>query len=419
MTETGDRMMADGAEYALDRDVLLQECRRDVPRVLAIAETLVNMDSGSSDLDGLRRKAEHLCECFERRGARAELVEADAPRRGSWNVVSRFKGTGRARILVLTHYDTVFPAGEAARRPFRCDGVNAYGPGVADMQTSIAMVLRAMDLLHDLLGFRDYRQITVFCNADEELGSWGGRRQIMDLAAEHDIALNMELSGADGSLITVSGRGMATGTLTVRGVSAHSAAEPPEGVNAGLELAYQLLHLSHLSDPVKRTAVNATLGSFGSRANVIPDHAEATLNIRVADPAEFARVEREIRRLIQDRLFAASHVSFDMRIDVPPYGNNPKTLELADRVRAMAREELGMELGYRHAIGSNDTSFAAQTCVSLDGFGPGCIAMHTEKECLPVASIAPRLYLFMRMIIEVCRGSMVPLEGGTEEGRRS
>ncbi len=400
----------------MDRQQLRKECEQSVAGVLQLAEQLVNMDSGSDDIEGLKRKAHFLQGAFARRGAQVCLREADAPRQGTWNVISRFTGKGRANILILTHYDTVFPAGEAARRPYRFDGTNAYGPGVGDMQTSIAMVLRGMEILRDRFGFDDYRRITVFCNADEEIGSWGGRRQITELAAEHDITLNMELSGARGDLITVSGRGSATGTLKVYGKAAHSAAEPPAGINAGLELAHQLLRLCVLSDQAKRTAVNATLGRFGSRANIIPDRAEATLNIRVADPAEFARVERDVRSIISSTLLEGSRVEFSMRIDVMPYGGNPVTMALAEKVRGMARAELGLELGYRHAIGSNDTSFAAQVCPSLDGFGPGCVGMHTQAEYMPVASVAPRLYLLLRMLEEICAGNVVSLarhEGGS------
>lgn len=393
----------------MDKNNLLAQCTATVPEVLRYSQTLVNMDSGTDDLAGLRHEAEYLTREFSALGAEVRWLEAAHPREGSWNLAVRFKGSGKAKILILTHYDTVFPAGEAARRPFHIHDDKAYGPGVADMQTSIAMLLAGLPILHDTMGCRDYDTLTIFCNADEETGSWGSREQIVRLASEHDITLNMELSGANGDLITVSGRGNANGILRIKGRAAHSAAEPPAGVNAGLELAYQLLQLSHLSDTGKRTAVNATLGSFGTKANIIPDTAEATLNIRVADPAEFARVERDIHTIIENRLFPESRVSFEMQIAVQPYGNNPVTLKLAEKVRSLARAELGMELGYRHAIGSNDTSFSAQVCPSLDGFGPGCVAMHTADEYLPISSVAPRLYILLRTIEEICKGNMVAL----------
>lgn len=391
----------------MDHSPLLDQCRQAVPEILSFTERLVNMDSGSDDIPGLERKAA-LLEClFTGLGAEVRLVESPAPGSAARNVVATFRGEGTARILILTHYDTVFPAGEAARRPFARDAERAYGPGVADMQASIAMLLVGLPLFHAVAG-RPYHTLTVFCNAEEETGSPGSRDVIRALAAGHHMALNMELSGAAGELITVSGRGMANGTLTVRGKAAHSAAEPPAGVNAGLELAHQLLQLRDLSRPDIRTSVSVTMGRFGTKPNVIPDSAEALLNIRVARHEEFARVEEEIRRRIRNRLFPESGVGFSMRIVFEPYGNTPEILELADRVRDMAREELGLELGYRHAIGSNDTSFSSECCPSLDGFGPGCVGMHSVDEYLPIATVAPRLYLLLRTLQEICAGRFVP-----------
>ena len=102
---------------------LLALCEEAEERVIELTERLVNMDSGTNDLPALEHKAHVLADIFRSMGADSvELREAAAPRQGSYNVVATFKGTGKARVLMLTHYDTVFPAGESARRPFRREG---------------------------------------------------------------------------------------------------------------------------------------------------------------------------------------------------------------------------------------------------------------------------------------------------------
>ena len=120
----------------MDCRKLMERCTATVPEVLAFSRQLVNMDSGTGNVEGLRRKAAFLTDALTGIGARVEWLEAAPPREGTWNLAATFRGTGTARILILTHYDTVFPAGEAARRPFRTEGDRALGPGVADMQTS-------------------------------------------------------------------------------------------------------------------------------------------------------------------------------------------------------------------------------------------------------------------------------------------
>jgi glutamate carboxypeptidase len=44
-------------------------------------------------------------------------------------VLATFKGTGKAKILLMAHMDTVFKEGSAAERPFHIKDGRAYGPG--------------------------------------------------------------------------------------------------------------------------------------------------------------------------------------------------------------------------------------------------------------------------------------------------
>lgn len=388
---------------------LYNACEKAQADILGLTEKLVNMDSGSDDLPELEVKANFLKEVFKSIGADVWLARSRMPAPPRPNPIAIFKGEGKAKILILTHYDTVFPKGEAAKRPYSIKGDKAFGPGVGDMQASLAMLAAGIPIFHTLYG-QPYAQLTVFCNGEEETGSQGSRNIIKELAAEHDITLNMELSGDKGDLITVSGRGMANGFLKIKGKAAHSAAEPPAGVNAGLELAYQLLALRDLSNLELRTSVNATMGSFGVKPNIIPDYAEAILNIRFANARECDRVEKEIRERIKNKLFPESEIDFKLDRVFEAYGNTPQIIELADKVRKLAKEELGLELGYRHAIGSNDTSFSSQVCPSLDGFGPGCSRMHSAEETLLVSSLVPRLYILLGTLKEICDGNFVPLD---------
>ena len=387
---------------------LLALCEKARGPLLDLTRQLVNMDSGTHDPEGLAAKARFLAARFAGLGATVELVEAAPPRQGTHNVVATFRGEGEARLLMLTHYDTVFQAGEAARRPFRLEDDVATGPGVADMQSAIASLLMGLDIWLHTLGRRHFHTLTVFCNADEETGSQGSREQIAALAARHHVAFNMEQSGEAGDLITVSGRGIAHGRLTVQGVATH-AGQAHLGHNAGYALCEHLLGLRHLSDEARGTAVNWTVARFGEKTNVIPDQAEATADIRVKDPAEFERVARDINAWLHAHPVAHCPASFQMTVQVQPFQNDATTRHMADAVRAFVREELGLELGYRHAIGGNDTSHAAQTCPALDGFGPGCIAMHTDKEQLPLDTLVPRLYILLRAWDETCAGRLLPL----------
>ena len=97
---------------------------------------------------------------------------------------------------------------------------------------------------------------------------------IRELGRSHHVSYNMEQSGREGELITISGRGIAKGTLSRDRHRLPRRGRTEKGRNAGYELAHQLLQLRDLSRPEIRTGVHWTMGSFGHKLNVIPDHAE-------------------------------------------------------------------------------------------------------------------------------------------------
>ena len=155
---------------------------------LKLLERLVNIDSGTGYADGLVQVGAIAVEELRQLGADIEILPAK-PAVGD-NIVATFKGTGKGRILLMAHTDTVFAQGTAAKRPFRIDGERAYGPGVSDDKGGIVTAIAVLKILQDLK-FRDYARITLLLNTNEETGSRGSRALIEQLAREHDVTLNL------------------------------------------------------------------------------------------------------------------------------------------------------------------------------------------------------------------------------------
>ena len=122
-------------------------------------------------------------------GAAIEAIPA-MPAYGN-NIVARLSGTGKGKMLLIAHMDTVFTKGAAAARPFRIEGGRAYGPGVSDDKAGIVVALSVLKIL-DELKFKDYARLTLMLNTNEETGSRGSRALIEKLAREHDVTLNLE-----------------------------------------------------------------------------------------------------------------------------------------------------------------------------------------------------------------------------------
>ncbi len=116
--------------------------------VLKTLEQLVNIDSGTGNERGVNQVGDLIADELRKLGARIEFHSA-APAAGK-NVVATLKGSGKGKILLIAHLDTVFADGTVAARRFRVDGKRAYGPGVADDKGGAVLALYSLKLLQQL-----------------------------------------------------------------------------------------------------------------------------------------------------------------------------------------------------------------------------------------------------------------------------
>jgi glutamate carboxypeptidase len=383
-------------------------CKAEERGVIEFPEKLVNMDSGSDDYPELHAKQAVLMDMLKELGAAVRTVEAAPPRQGTYNIVAEWKGAGDARIMYMNHYDTVWPKGEAARRPFAIRDNVAYGPGVSDTLCNFAAFRAMLRILLVKLGEKNFDRLTALFNCDEEKASLGSCGLIQELAAQHDVVYSLDGGGHAGERVTVSARGGAFCELHITGVESHSGAAPEKGRNAGYEMAHQIMQMRDLSDREMGTDVNWTMGNFGIKSNVIPGRAMMHANIRVTRKSEMDRVENDIRERIKNKLIP------DCRIEVrywhgrPPFQPNAET----DKLFACARRiggEINWPLEGEHSGGGTDSNYSSQVAPALEGLGLGGGGAHTPDEFLPLANIVPRLYLLVRLTRETLRGAVLPI----------
>lgn len=368
---------------------------------LAFLKTLVDQDSGSTDEAGLSAVAAIAVEELKELGAKIETHKAVEPGKAE-NVVATMEGTGKARILMMAHMDTVFREGDAAKRPFRIENGRIYGPGVVDDKGGIALGVSALKILKEL-GFKDFATLTLLLNSSEEIGSPGSRALIEETAKRHDVVLNLEPGRpADGLVTHRKGSGKAY--VTVKGKSAHAGVAPESGRNAAAELSHQVLGLGGLGDKDKGTSFNFTVLKAGTASNIIPEDAEGVADVRVRTTDEFDRVERDLREKSQSRLIPDTTVTVRLERNFPPMPKNDAT----DALAAKAQEiygEVGRKLVLEGSGGAADSSIAAGAGVpAIDGLGIVGGEIHTPNEYGEADSVAPRLYLLTRLIMETAKG---------------
>lgn len=386
------------AAAAPKNQALYEQASQAKPAFIGMLGTMVNIDSGTGSAKGLDQVGALIADEAKKLGMSVEFVSA-APAAVGNNVVATLRGKGKAKILLMAHMDTVFSDGTAAARPFRIEGERAYGPGVMDDKGGIVMALFAIKLLQQAK-FTDFGQITLLVNTNEETSSKGSRGLIETLAKQHDATLSLEPGRAADGLV-IWRKGTADLSIDVKGKAAHAGVAPESGRNAAMEAAHQMLQMSSLGDSSKLTTVNFTVIKSGDRRNVIPDAASVQGDMRASQADEFERVEKDMARLAANKRIADTDVKTSLTRGMPPMPANPRTEALAARAQAIY-SELGLKLTMEGSGGAADANFASAAGASaLDGFGIVGGDIHTATEYAELGSIAPRLYLLTRMMMEL------------------
>ncbi|MFY2844404.1 M20/M25/M40 family metallo-hydrolase [Achromobacter ruhlandii] len=371
---------------------------------------LVNIESGSRDVEGVERIAALIGERLKALGGKVEILQAtdisrldDTPERVGPMVHAEFKGSGQKKIMLIAHMDTVYRNGMLKDQPFRIDGDRAYGLGIADDKHGVALILQTVALLQKL-DFKDYGTLTVLINGDEEISSPGARATITRLGADQDAVFSFEGGGAEGRL-TLATSGIGAAYLTVQGKTSHAGARPEGGVNALTELSHQILQLKDLSKPEEGLKLNWTVAQAGTNRNVIPGQATAQADARALKVSDFDALERTLQERIQKKLLPEAKVSVKFEVRRPPLEATPASRALANHGVAIYQElGLPMKVIDRASGGGTDAAFAALKArgpviegMGLSGFG----AHSNDAEYIQIPSIVPRLYLAARMIMDV------------------
>jgi glutamate carboxypeptidase len=373
----------------------VEYCRHNVPWMLELVEALVRLESPTDDKAAVDRCGVLLASSLESLGARVTRV---ASATAGDHLRAQF-GDGPRRLLLVGHFDTVWPVGQLARMPLRRENGRLHGPGVLDMKTGIGLGVLATRALLEMAAPRD-TAIVMLWTTDEETGSATSRAVIEAEASASEAVLVLEPALAGGALKT-SRKGCGQYEIVVHGVSAHAGVDPRKGVNAIRELAHQVLALDRLRDLDRGISINVGLIAGGSRPNVVPDRAVATVDVRAATMADAGEIDATIRRL--------APVAEGARLEVSGGFNRPpmeRTTGVA-RVFDLAREvaaDLGLDLAEGGTGGGSDGNFTAALGVpTLDGLGALGDGAHALHEHVETASLATRAALIAGLLDRLAR----------------
>jgi glutamate carboxypeptidase len=359
--------------------------------ILATIGQLVTHETPSQDKPRLDTFADLLAARLTGAGATVEIIAQ--PERGN-HVRARFTHGNETEkpVLVLCHYDTVWPVGSLATHPFRVEEGKAYGPGIFDMQSSLALVEYAMGAVRDL-EITLPRPVMVLITSDEEIGSGSSRALIEAEARQAAYVLVME-SPLPGGVIKTARKGTGTFTVETIGRAAHAGVDPYKGVNAIAEMAHQVLAIHALADREAGTTLSVGMIEGGVATNVVPSRARAQVDVRSWTQAEADRIAQALTALTP--VLPGAQIVVSGGWNRPPLERRA-TATLFARVQEIGRA-LRMELVEGSTGGGSDGNFTGALGVpTLDGLGVPGDGAHADHEHILVEEIAGRAALLVAM----------------------
>ncbi len=302
---------------------------------------------------------------------------------------------GKGIQLIAGHYDTVWPIGTLARRPFRVNGNTMHGPGVFDMKGGLAQLVLALGIL-DELGLEPALTPVIFVNSDEEIGSRTSTQYVRRLAQCAQRAFVLEPSLGELGRIKTSRKGIGRFTVTVFGKAAHAGLDPEGGASAILELSHVIQSLFALNDPERGITVNVGTIDGGIHANVIAPHSEAVADVRVPTVADGDYIHDAIHSLEPATPGVRLHV--EGAIGRPAMETTPRNQQLWRQAQEIA-SGLGIDLEDAQAGGGSDGNTTSQYTATLDGLGPVGDGAHAEHEHLYIDETLERVALLAMLLI--------------------
>ena len=354
---------------------------------------LVEIESPSDSKTAVDRIAAFIAAKFEALGGTARFHRSN---HFGDSLQIDFSGREKTKpVLLLGHYDTVYPLGTLAGMPCQVRDGRLHGPGVLDMKSGVALMLHAIAALKEWHGELP-RPVTVFLVSDEEVGSYSSRKITEALAKESAGVLVLEPAAGLRGAVKTARKGVGEYTLKVKGVAAHAGLDPGKGHSAILELARQITAFARFNNLRQGLSVNAGVIHGGTRTNVIAAEASTDIDVRIKSAKQAAGIDRKLRSL---KVFD-KHCQLEVTggVNRLPMERNAGVIALYRKAQAIAKQ-VDWRLEEAAVGGGSDGNFTAGMGIpTLDGMGGVGEGAHAVHEFIVISELPRRALLLAGMI---------------------
>jgi glutamate carboxypeptidase len=368
--------------------------------MIALLREMVDIDSGSYNKPGIDSVGAVLRRFLGSQNVPVETIaqqkHGDCLRAAvPWDGP---QGNAGGNIVLMGHRDTVFPDGEAARRPFTITDGIAYGPGVADMKAGLVMncfVLAAFAKF----GGASAPLLGLF-TGDEEIGSPEGRAVIEAEARRARVVFNSEPGRVSGNVVTGRKGGVFMG-FRITGKAAHSGANFADGISAIEELARKTQAIHALTDLDRGVTLNVGLVSGGQSVNTVAPWAEGQIDLRYVDPADREDVMARIGAIIDRAFLPGTKAEISIKGEFLPLTQTPAAKRLFE-IYVSAAADTGFKTDGEFTGGCADSGFTAGVGTpTICAVGPVGGKAHSSDEFMHVDSLVPRAQACTRAILRL------------------
>lgn len=336
--------------------------------------TLVKAESPSHDIHLLKKCELVIKDIFESHFSNLfTLKEYEIEGKGT-HLLYEMKNSSKPRILLMSHYDTVWNQGELKIVE---KNNTIYGPGIFDMKAGLISSIWAVKSLLKTEDELPFTPVFLF-TADEEIGSTSSRAIIEEVAKTCEAVFVMEPAEAQTDALKTERKGVGMFVIEVTGKSAHAGNHHEDGVNAIVEIAKLIVQLEKLTDYSTGTTVNVGTIKGGSTSNVVPEKAEIEVDFRITSIEEGKRIERVIQSLTAEDNRVS--ISITGGVNRPPLEKNDKNKKLFEIARKTG-EKLGMHITESSVGGGSDGNFTSSLGIpTIDGLGIPGDGAHARNE---------------------------------------
>jgi glutamate carboxypeptidase len=428
---------------------IVQAIDSDKQQPVDLLRQLVEINSGTKNLEGVRAVGKALMPQFEALGFRAHWVSMEEVQRAGTLVAERpcaNPGKCGKRVLLIGHMDTVFekespfqhfmmlgasgdPDTSNEANSARKTGNWASGPGTDDMKGGLVVMLTALKALKSS-GALDHADIKIVLSGDEEAAGHPleiARRDMIEAAKNSDAGLEFENTARrDGAYYgSTSRRGSMTWRVTASGETGHSAGV--FGPNMGFGAVYELTRILDafrtqlredyltynvgliLGGTTAQTNPQETGGQASGKPNIVAPTAIAIGDLRALSNEQVQRVQEKMRGIVAQHL-AKTDAKIEFYEAYPPQApteGNRALLKLLNQVNRSLGQPDMPELDPMKR-GAGDSAFIAQYIPTLAGVGSSGSGDHSAAEKIDLTSIPINA---KRDAVLIYRLSQLPAEG--------